>query len=114
MKLSYFEAVGAGVGNLSPLRGMLLEEVWLHNTRVTDLSPLNKAPLKFITINADWATDLAPLQDSPLENIGLFGDYDPAHLKVLRSIPTLKTINDKPAADFWKAIDAGEKPKPGG
>ena len=55
--------------------------------------------------------------DPPIELIGLMpidGLYNPAHLKVLRSMPTLKTINGKPAADFWKAIDAGEKPKPGG
>jgi hypothetical protein len=33
---------------------------------------------------------------------------------VLGSIKTLETINGKPAAEFWKAIDAGEPPKPGG
>jgi hypothetical protein len=49
-----------------------------------------------------------------LEGIELQGDYDPARTGGLRSIPTLKTINGKPAAEFWKAIDAGEKPKPGG
>lgn len=44
----------------------------------------------------------------------LFGNYTPTRIKVLRFIPTLKTINNKPAADFWKSIDAGDKPKPGG
>jgi hypothetical protein len=29
-------------------------------------------------------------------------------------MPTLKTINGKPAAEFLKTIDAGEMPKPGG
>ena len=57
---------------------------------------------------------LSLLRPPQLECINLRGDYAPTRIKVLRSIPTLKTINGKPAADFWKAIDAGEKPQPGG
>ncbi len=33
---------------------------------------------------------------------------------ILLDVFASRTINGKPAADFWKAIDAGEKPKPGG
>ena len=32
--------------------------------------------------------------------------------EILRSIKTLEIINGKPAADFWKEVEAGTKPMP--
>ena len=34
-----------------------------------------------------------------------------SEVEVLRSIKTLKTINGKPAAEFWKEVDAKLPPK---
>jgi len=37
----------------------------------------------------------------------LFGDFKPERdAELLHSIKTLEKINNKPAADFWKDVDA--------
>lgn len=113
------------VDDISPLRGMPLEYLSLHNTGVKDLSPLSAAPLKHIEVSA---AEIDPLGNLPLEYVKLIGDYrpeqiktifriptmkelhvfgkyDPEQLKEFRGNPILKTINDKPAAEFWKAGD---------
>ena len=33
-------------------------------------------------------------------------------MAILRSIKTLEKINNLPAAEFWKKVEAGEAPKP--
>jgi hypothetical protein len=117
MKLQSLGINASCVDDLSPLRGMPLDQAFLHNTPVKDLSPLSACPLKSLYVSGTIVADLQPIRDLPIEDIlvdPVDGPYNPAHLKVLRSMPTLKTINHKPAADFWKAIDAPEKPKPGG
>jgi hypothetical protein len=39
-------------------------------------------------------------------------DFKPARdAESLRSIKTLEKINEKPAADFWKAVDAPQPQK---
>jgi hypothetical protein len=46
----------------------------------------------------------------PLE--GLSCDFRPERdADVLRSIPTLKTINGKPAQEFWKDVASGRPRK---
>lgn len=125
MKLKTIGLCNTNGEDISPLRGMPLEAVWLHYTPVKDLSPLSKAPLKFIDLSVP---DLEPLGNHSLEEIRLIGDYKaeqiksilriptlkeltligtypPEQLKEFRGNPILKTINDKPAAEFWKAGD---------
>ena len=58
--------------------------VQLTGVAVTDLSPLKDMPLKTLTCDFVAARDAG----------------------VLRGLRTLETINDKPAAEFWKAVDA--------
>jgi WD40 repeat protein len=130
-ELRNIDVCHTNVDDLSPLRGMPPESAILHGTFIKDLSPLSKAPLKFISTSAP---DLEPLRDLPLEGVHLwwglgnykpeqikmllriptlkgltlFGKCDPEQLKEFRGNPLLKTINDKPAAEFWK----GEKKPP--
>ena len=62
-------------------------------------------PLKRLECNRTTVTDLSPLAEMPLESITC--DFVPERdAKVLRGIKSLKTINSKPAADFWKEVDA--------
>jgi Leucine-rich repeat (LRR) protein len=102
-----------GVADLSPLRGMLLSSFNCSYGGVTDLSPLRGMPLEYVGFYARPIEDLAPLADSPLVEIYCSPPLAsrPENVKVLKSIPTLKTINGLPAAEFWKKVEAGEVPK---
>jgi hypothetical protein len=59
-------------------------------------------------------SDLSPLKGLPLKQLR----FDEALLsksqnrEILRSIKTLEKINNKPAVELWKKVDAGEVPKP--
>ncbi len=133
MKLQEIGLNVTNVDDISSLRGMPLEKVYLHNTGIKDLSPLSKAPLKLISASAP---ELEPLRDLPLEYVNLIGDYKPEQIKMLLRIPTLKElelfgkydpeqlkefrgntiltrIDDKPAAESWKAVDKTEAEKTG-
>jgi len=91
------------VDDLSPLAGMPLEELMLNPTRVTDLSPLAGMPLKRLFVNNSPVTDFSPIRGLPLEVIVL--DFDAARdTEVLRAIPTLATINKRPANAFWAGV----------
>ena len=61
-----------------------LTDCWLSGTRVTDLSLLKAWPLEALTCDFNTTRDA----------------------KILRSIKTLVQINGKPAADFWREVDA--------
>ncbi len=92
---------------------MKLTTLWFNSTLVSDLSPLKGMPLTGLVFYDTNVSDLSPLKGVPLA--GIECDFKPERdADILRSIPTLKSINRKPAADFWKAIDASETPKPGG
>ncbi len=90
MPLTNLQIPHTAVSDLSPLRGMALTQLWCDGTKVQDLSPLTDMPLKELRCNC------APKRDS----------------EILRSIKTLKTINDLPVAEFWKQVDAGKAPPP--
>ena len=65
------------MSSYSPLQELFWEELAL-----TDLSPLSQLPLKTIRLSFQAERDAA----------------------ILREIKTLTTINEKPAAEFWKGI----------
>lgn len=100
--------------DLSPLKGIPLEQLIIDGTRVTDLSPLVGARLKKFRYRGTRVTDISPLRDMPLEEV--YCDFQAERDEaVLRSILTLKTINGKPAAEFWKdasAVDVGAVTEP--
>ena len=126
MKLTSLECQSTAVSDLSPLTGMPLSELHCDHTKVSDLSPLKDmkltslycnntkvsdlSPLKDMKLTSLWChytpvTDLSPLRGMPL--ITLSCDFKPERdAEILRSLTRLETINGKPAADFWKDVDA--------
>ncbi|MDB5389436.1 MAG: hypothetical protein JWM11_5082, partial [Planctomycetaceae bacterium] len=113
------------VADLSPLSGMKLTWLGCHNTYVADLSPLQGMPLAQIDLRFTLVRDLSPLKGMRLAELGTFGtnvrDFSPLQgmplsvlslsfvserdTKFLRSITNLKTINNKPAAEFWMDVN---------
>jgi hypothetical protein len=93
MMLESFACNFTAVTNLSPLQGMPLRSLMFHGTQVKDLSPLEGMPLREIRFST------GPVVST-------------RNLAILRRITTLEIINEKPAAEFWKKVEAGEVPKP--
>ncbi len=55
-------------------------------------------------------TDLSPIKGMPLKRINC--NFNPERdAEILRSIKTLKTINEKPVTEFWKEVDANKQDK---
>jgi Leucine-rich repeat (LRR) protein len=106
MPLENFDCHGSYVADLTPLQAMPLHALNLGGCRqVRDLAPLRGIALGDLTIVATGVTDLTPLQGIPLKRLGL--DLKPYRgIEHVRAMPTLETINSKPAADFWKEYDA--------
>lgn len=125
MKLTVLICSGTDVSDLSPLKAMRLAGLSCNNTKVSDLSPLKDvkitwlncaatnvsdlSPLKymkltFLDCKNTKVSDLSPLKGMPLKE--LWCDFKPARdCKILLSIKTLETINDKPVKEFWKGVD---------
>jgi hypothetical protein len=79
-KLELGDEKSSVLSDIGCLRGMKLQELGLTNTRVSDLTSLVGMPLLRIQ-----------LQGAPIK------DYAP-----LRTIRSLRTVNDQPVADFLK------------
>lgn len=90
---------GTRISDLSPLRGMqTLERLECERTLVSDLSPLRGLRLKYLACEESPIADYSILAEFPLEELHI--SYDATkHRKLLRSIPTLKRINYRPAED---------------
>jgi len=100
------------VHDLSPLKDLVMANLDCSRLRVSDLSPLKGTQLQWLKCqNMPAACDLLPLKDLPLKM--LWCDFKAERdADVLRSIRTLETINDKPAAEFWKEVDEKKVKKP--
>jgi hypothetical protein len=126
LRLTYLNVGETQVSDLSPLRGMPLRLLIFYNTKVRDLEPLQEmstltvlncfhtgvsdlAPLQGMKLDhfnggQTKITDFSPLKDMPLNEVQF--DINPKRdAAILRSIKTLETINEKPAAEFWKGLD---------
>ena len=90
-----------GIEDLTPLAGMPLEELLIEYTHAEDLSPLQGMKLKKLSVKGVQIRDLSVIAGMPLQDmyIDALSDED---AKLVRSISTLKIINNKPAADYWK------------
>ncbi len=115
--------------DLSPVRGMNLEQLTMTYTRVKDLSPLRgMTTLKRLYCNDTLIDDLSPLTGISLQQFYFFGtgvkdfsvlqqmpltavwidDRNPAHRAAVANIPTLETVNWKPkAAVLGIPVDPG-------
>ena len=96
------------ISDLAPLKGMKLKHLNCDGSRVSDLSPLRGMPLEWLNLNRTQVSDLAVLKDLHLKRLNL--DYRPDCEGPLRSLKGLEQLNDKPVADFWRAIDAKAEP----
>jgi serine/threonine protein kinase len=101
MPLTEMSCENTPVSDLSPLRGKRLQQLYLVNTPVSDLSVIRGMRLTVLRINGTTVPDLSLLKDLPLQDLtcDLKSSGDVA---IVRSIKTLRTINDKPVAEFWK------------
>lgn len=78
------------LSDLSPLTGMNLTTLSCRDTKVSTLEPLRG--MKLIHLACQY---------TPLWN-----RFDSRDAAILRSITTLESINHKPAAQFWKELEA--------
>jgi hypothetical protein len=65
--------------------------------------PCRGLPLTLLCFEGTRVTDLTVLSGLPLEHLRL--DYRPEDEKILRALPGLTVINDKPAAQIWKDVE---------
>jgi serine/threonine protein kinase/regulation of enolase protein 1 (concanavalin A-like superfamily) len=59
------------VSDLTPLKGLPLEQLTIARTKVGDLSPLAGMKLKYLNCDGSNVADLTPLTGMPLEELGL-------------------------------------------
>ena len=79
-----------------------LKHLLLDSVPVSDLTPLRGLGVTHLSIWGTKVTDLGPLKGLPLKSLRL--DYRADREEFVRSFKGLETINDKPAADFWKEV----------
>jgi serine/threonine protein kinase len=110
MPLKRLDCSRTRVSDLAPLRGMKLDFLALTTTQVADLSPLRGMKLTTLSCKEAKVTDLSALRGMPLKCLwcDFRAERDAA---ILRSLEALETINDKPAAAFWKEVDASTPAK---
>ncbi|HEY7326558.1 MAG TPA: protein kinase [Gemmataceae bacterium] len=131
MKLTGLNCSFTRVADLSPLQGMPLQWLICASTQVTDLAPLREMPLTTLNLNGNSqlkdlsplrglslnalfcqgtkVSDLTPLQGMPLTTLAC----PAAALRdqaTLRLLTTLKMLNGRPIAQFWK--QASKTPLP--
>ena len=110
MKLTDLNCSYTKVSDLTPLHGMPLTHLDCTGAPVSDLSPLKDIPLTRLDCENTRVSDLSPLKGMPLTELrcDFKAERDAA---IVRSIKTLETINGKPAAEFWKDVDAKKQDK---
>jgi hypothetical protein len=104
MPLDYLNLGGTWVSDLSHVaRLKSLRLLVLDDCPVSDLTPIRGMELTTLSFIRAGVTDLSPLRGMPLEHLRL--DYRPEHEKLLRSLPRLRSINERPVAEFWKGAE---------
>lgn len=72
--------------DLSPLKGLPIEELYIITSPISDLTPLKGMELRSINVERTQVTDLSPLQGMPLSYVNLY--FTPiADLKPLHGMP---------------------------
>ena len=101
MALTVLHCASTHVEDLTPLKGMSLTELDCANSLVRDLSPLRGMPLLSLNCQNTPVRSLVPLRDMPLRELKC--DFRPARDgEVLRSLKSLKELNDRPLPDLRK------------
>jgi hypothetical protein len=103
MPLTYLNISDLLVSDLSVLASLKsLDWLILDRTPVSDLRPLCGLPVTKLQFSGTRVADLTPILKLPLTLVYL--DYRPEDERILRSLPGLTRINDRPAAQFWQEI----------
>ena len=103
MPLTYLNLTDMLISDLSVVASLKsLKWLVLDRVPVTDLSPVRGLPLEQLSILGTRVTDLTPLKELPIYQLGL--DYRPSDETILRSLPRLNLVNGKPTAEFWKGV----------
>jgi serine/threonine protein kinase len=111
MKLQQLDiAYSKRISDLTPLKNQPLYTFVLNHTSVADLSPLKGDSLIYLVCSNTQISDLSPLKEMPLTYLDCDFKRD-RDTEIFRSIKTLKTINNKPVADFWKEVEEQQKGK---
>jgi formylglycine-generating enzyme required for sulfatase activity len=113
VKLTRLDCSYTQVADLGPVKDMPLVELNCEDTRITDLTPLKGLKqLAVLRCRGALVVDLAPLRGLPLQVLTC--DFQPGRdAAILRTLDTLRTINDRSAEEFWKEVEAKkEGPKP--
>jgi serine/threonine protein kinase len=94
--------------DLSGLKGLPLRMLNIASSTIKDLTPLAGLPLEHLQLERCLELhDLTPLAGMPLVQITLPPEVTMG-LDVLRKMPSLQTIDGRPAAQFWKQRDEGK------
>ena len=92
------------ISDLTPLKGLSLVKLQCDETDVADLTPLRGMKLIELHLRYSKVTNLAPIRGMPLQKLKC--NFLPSRdTEILRSIPSLKMINEKPVVEFWKEVD---------
>ena len=103
LQLTVLEISGTRVTDLAPLHAMPLKFFSFADTRIRDLSPVQHMPFVELHLSSG-VSDLSPLRKMPLQK--LFLKFTPQlDSQLLRSIPSLETINSQPRAEFCEALE---------
>jgi len=111
MPLNNLELAGTLVNDIAPLANLPLVRLHLHGCKtLRDLSPLHGRKITWLCFAGTQVEDLSPLRGMPLAGVVCNGRAvrSPQNLAVLRAIPTLKGVNNGPAAKFWQQVDSGQ------
>jgi concanavalin A-like lectin/glucanase superfamily protein len=102
LPLNTLTVTGTKVTSLAPLGGKRLAILACEWTDVADLGPVQGSEIEYLHFRSTKVTNLAPLSTlRKLKNVRL-DVKSPKDLEILKSIRTLETINDVPAAEFLK------------
>ena len=105
MELDQLSIASTQVKDLSPLRGMkTLKRLYCNDSLIGDLSPLAGLRLEQFQYYGTSVRDISILRDMPLEQV--WWNHREGERDILRSIPTLKMIQNKPVDVYWKEVDA--------
>ncbi|HVR84507.1 MAG TPA: protein kinase [Planctomycetota bacterium] len=103
MKLQELSLLNTRVSDLGALQGMPLSRLQISGPALKDLSSLRGLKITSLSITGTSALDLTPLRDLPIQKLeidrNLATDYS-----VLKSVRTLRTVNDLPVAEFLKGL----------
>jgi len=107
MRLRVLAVHNSKVSDLSPIKGMTtLKNVRCESTTVRDLSPLQGLPLDNVQCYGTPITDLTPLRTAPLRYLHCNRELVLRNADWIKNIKTLEKLNGQSPADFWKDMEA--------